>query len=386
MISQFSVFKKIDQITKETHYIINTGDIHNVLPKFNLTQSDEIKKIIQDASENSLFLFEYPFNLVVNNESIEKCRIASALAVNRIANPVFLHDYAALYHKAHRTIDYRSYTLIFNIFNNVLQDLMNSKVSGKRELNITFHDIAKLMIDSFERVQSDYNELKQILEQSPEMPDSQKMLIDVYMCSFEEYDGTFQADKNYAEELASINYEVIDYLISEFANHKNCGSEVIINGLINNDLNLAQEFGYYAGQNYIQKIALSFFKTVELNILKEIILNPNMKKIFIFSGSLHANNMNELLIKCGYEKIYENISTSIDTLNQLSTRGVNILSSDLKELEPVPAELLAKLSQDELTKELFVIEFKKEKPFETETPQMQAPISWLRRITNFLGL
>lgn len=389
MINQFSVFKKIDQATKKTNYIINTGDIHNILPKFNLSQCNEIKKIIQDSTDRSLFLFEYPFNLAVDNESIKKCRDVAALAVNKINNPVFLHDFAELHNKA-CNIDHRASTLIFNIFSNLLQDFINSKSTGIRELNIGFGDISKLMISTFDKIVADYNELK-IMAEKPDLTRSLKVMVDVYINYFEQYQAVFEENKSYAEELAKIDDEIIDYLISKFAEYKNCESDLIINELVNNDLKLAKEFGYYAGQHYIQKIGLSFFNTIELNILKEVINNYRRPKIFIFTGMLHANNMNEILIKCGYVKIYENISTSIEDYNQLATSvaasGRNILSDDIAELVPVRAELLSKLAEKKLTKELFETELSSKSEVTTENVTKVAPsVSWIRKIFNFLNI
>lgn len=382
MISQFSVFKKIDLNTQEVSFIINTGDIHNILPKFNLMQSNEIKKIIQNSSTDSLFLFEYPFNLELDNDDIKRCKNASELTVNTFHNPIFLFNFAKLYDKAHCNIDYRPHTFIFNIFSNLLQDFINSKNTGKRELNIRFSDISKLMISSFDKVQADYNELKQAAEELGETASSKKTMIDVYIESFDRYAAIFQENKNYAEEIGQIEVEIIDYLIDEFAKYKNCEPEIIVNGLIDNDLDLAKEFGYYSGQNCIQKIGISFLNTIELNALKEIINNSSMSKIFLFIGSIHANAMNETLVKCGYEKIYETIATPIEIVHQLSARGINIVSADIEELVPVSSEFLSKLSAKELTKELFEIKFKKAES--CEIPQV--PTSWIRKICNFLNL
>jgi len=380
MISQFSVFKITDQATKKINYIINTGDIHTILPKFNLAQSNEIKKIIQNATPISFFLFEYPFNVEVHNASIMKCIKAAELAVNNFHNPVFLLDFAGLYGKANRNIDYRPHTFIFNIFSNLLQDFINTKNSGKRELEIRFSDISRLMISSFDKVVADYNELK-IISKNAETTPSLKVMIDVYMDYFDQHTAIFQESKKYAEDLSHIENDVIDYLIAEFSKHKQYEPEIVINGLINNDLNLAKEFGYYSGQHCIQRISLSFFQTIELNCLKEIMNNQTMSKIFLFIGACHANNMNELLIKCGYEKVYENISTSVEMLNQLSARGINIISSDVPELIPVLVDLLSKLSEQELTNELFEIELTK-----IENNKTQTPLSWIPKLFKFLNL
>jgi len=110
-----------------------------------------------------------------------------------------------------------------------------------------------------------------------------------------------------------------------------------------------------------------------------------MLKTFLFVGSMHANNVNELLIKCGYEKIYENIATPVEILHQLSAKNINVLSSDLSELVPVSSDLLAQLAEDELTRELF-IEVEEKKKLEKTLNIRQTPTSWLKRITDFLGL
>jgi hypothetical protein len=265
----------------------------------------------------------------------------------------------------------------------LLQDFINSKTTGRRELAIGFSDISQLMIRSFDKVQADYDELK-IAAENFEMPSSQKVMIDVYMSYFDQYNSVFQENKKYAEDLAKIDGEIIDYLIFEFAKHKNYASEIIVNGLINNDLNLAKEFGYHAGQHCIQKIGFSFFNTIELNALKEIINNQRASKIFLFTGALHAHNMNEILLKCGYEKIYENIATPIEMINQLSAKGINVISTDVAELIPVSAELLRKLSEKELTKELF--ELSSMGSLKIEEAKVQVANSWMRKICNFLGL
>jgi len=384
MISQFSVFKRTDE-AQGPKYIINTGDIHNVLSKFNSAQSNVVKTIIQNSSNNSFFLFEYPFNLNIENESIKKCKNGAALYVTKLENPVFLFDFAGLHNKGNSNVDYRSYTLIFNIVGNLVQDFINSKTTGIRELAITFNDIAQLMISAFNKIEADYDELK-LISQASTTPNSIKVIIDAYLNFFDQCSTKFHEDRIFAEKLAQINEDMIGYLIGEFGKYKNYESDFIVNCLVNNNLTVAKEFGCFAGQNYLQKIFVGFINIVELVVLKEIINNFDKEKIFSFTGAFHANNINDLLQKCGYEKIYENISTSVEICNQLTAKGVNVLDCDVPELIPVPAELLQCLAEDELTSDLFKNRLSNIEALNAKNISKISFVSWVKKVFKFWNL
>ena len=267
--------------------------------------------------------------------------------VQILPNPVFLMDYALSQGKNAQTIDKRHHNLAPAVFSHCVNDFFDVKITkAPRKIDISVKELGKFIFDAVQEVQTDYDVFK---TRENILNSIEKKYIEF----FDQYSKELTSDMLYAGGLIIEDDGFVEYLLREFSRFKNIAVDEIVNRIVCNHLTLATEFGTWSGINYINPILKTALITIELNALKEINNQQNCSKAFLFTGAVHAKNLDGILLECGYERIYTYISTSLEIVEKLQASGINVMVTEAKELKPVSPELLKKLGEKELTRELF---------------------------------
>lgn len=376
-----TVFKRWNSSLKRHNYIITSGDIHEGLAELNTDQITTINSLVRKSDpKNTLFLVEDISSIQTAHPLLNgvveaiNATYSNSNMKTRIPLITFI-DYALAYKKNAKNLDDRAHTLIQTIFYYlVISYVQKAKASSRPpqtlviDYKISLSEIGSVLMQFLKNFEHGYFEIcskLKILETTnkaqspnqmePNQPQEKNVEIDDlkhYLEFYNSFSTEMEKDKEYATDLRNKNFDLITYFVKEYKNYRNIKS-----------LNLESstdgfDFNVYVGSTFLTRMLTFGSYTIELKALKLIIENLNLlPKIFVFTGQKHTENLNAMLEKMSFKKIYHRVQTKniyqiyaniadhirkARTSNQVNNKYILRMKQNLKPIDPAFYTICAK--------------------------------------------
>lgn len=326
-INTVAVFKRWNRTLKRHNYVITNGDVHEGLYHLNYDQIKATKSVVYNSDPNqTLFLVEDIASIKTSHPLLNSVVEAINSTYNNTDMKtriplVTLVNYALINKKNAINLDDRAHTLIQTIFYYlVMSYIQKTKYSftpqhylsidykiSLTEVGLVLSDFLKSFENGYLEVSTKLRTLETNAKSSQSQDHSDSLEINDlkhYIEFYNSFSNDIEKDRQYANDLIAKNFDLIDYFVKEYKSFKNIKA-----------LNLESptdgfNFNFYVGSTFLTKMLIFGSYTIELKALKSIIENLNSKpRIFVFTGQKHIENLNQILEKMSFKKIYHKTQT-----------------------------------------------------------------------------